>query len=525
MRFSRRVAMYALILAVSSLVGGWFGPTLTAASSGEEVDQSVRTFTKVFDLVEANFADPVSSEKAFYDGAIPGMLRTLDPHSNFFDPKEMQLFREGQRGQYFGVGMLVGLRNGRVTVMHPFLGSPAKKAGLRPADAIIAVNGKNTERMGTSEVVDLLKGPRGTPVKVTVKREGVENPITFDLVRDEVVRPSVPVAAWARRGVAYIKIEQFNENTSKEFEAELKRLGEDQVEGLILDLRDNGGGILQEAVAICERYLEKGQSIVSQRGRIQAERSYVGRRGNNGRRYPIVVMVNRYSASASEIVAGALQDHDRAWVLGDNTFGKGLVQAPYPLSHDCQLLLVVARFYTPSGRLIQRDYSKGTFFDYYYKKDTATRNTRDQRTTDTGRTVYGGGGIAPDEKYTPPALDPFQIQLLGRYAFFYFTARYFGPREATLPKGWEPDDRILAEFRAYLKEKQIPVSDEEFDKHRQWIAQQLKLEMYTMGYGKEESDRVAVLYDPEVDKAIESLPKGKALLERAQKMVAQKHAR
>jgi carboxyl-terminal processing protease len=506
----------ALLIRVAALA--------VAATPNDEMQSNIRLFTKVFEAIETNFADQVVAEKAIYDGAIPGMLRTLDPHSAFYDPKELQKFRENQRGQYYGVGMYVGWRGGNVTVIYPFEGSPAKRAGLRPADRIYRVNGKNLERATVEQVVEQLKGPRGTPVEVSVKRDGVKDLVTFQLVRDQVDRPSVPIALWLRPGVAYVRIESFNENTSKEFEANLKRLGEDKIEGLVLDLRDNPGGILQEAVAISERFLERGQSIVSQRGRISSEKGYAARRGNNGRKYPIVAMVNRGSASASEIVSGALQDHDRAWILGDNTFGKGLVQAPYPLSGDASLLLTIARFYTPSGRLIQRDYSHSSFFEYYYKQNTATRNSRDQKTTDSGRVVYGGGGIAPDEKYAHPKLTRFQSQLLGRGAFFYFTAKWFGPKEAKLPENWEVDDGLIADFRNFLKqEMSIEYKESEFEESYSWIKRQLKLEMLTTGFGKEHSDEVAVLSDPEVGKAVEALPKARALLDKSKRMIAERN--
>jgi carboxyl-terminal processing protease len=521
MRVARRwnrLALPVVVLTLSVVPGSTAPP-----NGADEIQASLRTFTKVFEAVEANFADPVVAEKALYEGAIPGMLRTLDPHSNFFDPKELERFRENQRGQYFGVGMYVGYRNGHVTVMYPFAGSPARKAGLRPGDRLFRVNDKNTEKATVDDVVSMLKGPRGTPVQISVKRDGLDKLVTYNLVRDQVDRPSVPTAIWVRPGTAYIHIESFNENTSREFEAELKRLGEDKIEGLLLDMRDNPGGVLQEAVAISERFLERGQSIVAQRGRISNERAYTARRGNVGRKYPIVVLVSRGSASAAEIVSGALQDHDRAWIFGENTFGKGLVQAPYPLSGDCSLLLTIARFYTPSGRLIQRDYSQGTFFEYYYKQNTATRNSRDQKMTDSGRVVFGGGGIAPDEKWEAPKINKLQAQLLGRGTFFYFTARYFGPKEsATVPENWEVSDELLNEFKTYAQENKVKFEEPEFTENAAWIKRQLKLEILTTALGKERSDQVAAGTDPEVLQAMQALPKARALLDRSKSMMAKR---
>ncbi|MBI4905076.1 MAG: S41 family peptidase [Acidobacteria bacterium] len=521
-RLLRLASIRATAITVVLSVGIAILPAANTVNN-EEIQNSIKTFTKVLDAVEANFADAVKTEKAIYDGAIPGMLRTLDPHSNFFDPTELQRFRENQKGQYFGVGMFVGYRNNHVTVMYPFQGSPAKNAGLRPGDRIFRVNGKSTEKSTVEDVVGMLKGPRGTPVQVSVQRDGLTELVNFELHRDQVDRPSVPTAVWLKQGVAYIRIESFNENTSREFESELKRLGEEKVEGLVIDLRENPGGILQEAVAVTERFLEKGQSVVAQRGRISTERAYTARRGNQGRKYPIVVLVSRGSASASEIVSGALQDHDRAWILGENTFGKGLVQAPYPLSGDCSLLLTIARYYTPSGRLIQRDYSKGTFFEYLYPKNTATRNSRDVKSTDSGRVVYGGGGIAPDEKWENPKLNKFQSMLLGRGAFFYYTAKYFGPKkDAKLPEVWQPDAETMEDFRAFLTERRIPYEESELVTNLDWVKRQLRLEMLTTAIGKEKSDEVAVSSDPEVLRAIESMSRAKALLDKSKRMVAEK---
>src|SRR4051794_18033319 len=420
----RSVWIAGAIIFVFTIAGGMFGPSITGASaatstsSEDDIRQSLKSFTKVLNVVEDNFADKVSPDKTIYKGAIPGMARTLDPHTSFFDPKEFQALRDDQRGHYYGVGMTVAPRNGKTIVIAPFPGSPAYKAGIRPGDAILEVNDKRTDNLSTTEVADLLKGPRGTQVQILIGREGAEKPVIFNIVRDEIPRKSVEDATWVKPGIMYLDVQSFNENTSKEVEDNFRRLGEQNVKGLVLDLRENPGGLLNEGVAVADRFLQKGQTIVSHRGRSSPEKPYIARHGNKGFDYPIVVLVNRYSASAAEIVAGALQDHDRALILGDVTFGKGLVQTVYPLNENTGLALTTAHFYTPSGRLIQRDYSHTSFYNYYYnRKEVDTKSTTDVKMTDSGRTVYGGGGISPDEKFSPPKYSKFQTEVLRKFAF------------------------------------------------------------------------------------------------------------
>ncbi len=522
----RSAVLVPAVIGVSAIVGGIYGPGLTgvaaAASSEDDINGSIKTFTSVYDLVERNFADKVTADKAIYRGAIPGALRTLDPHSSFFDPRDFQLLREDQRGHYYGVGMTVSERSGKTIVIAPFPGSPAYKAGIRPGDAILEVNDKSTEGLTTTEVADLLKGPRGTHVQVVVGRDAHDKPLTFNIVRDEIPRKSVQDAFWLKPGIAYLDIDSFNENTSREMEENLNRLGEQNIKGLVLDLRENPGGLLNEGVAVADHFLQRNQTIVSHRGRASAERPYVARHGAQGRDYPVVVLVNRYSASAAEIVSGALQDHDRAWILGENTFGKGLVQTVYPLNENTGLALTTAKYYTPSGRLIQRDYQHQSFYDYYFHKDLNVKNPQDVKMTDSGRTVYGGGGIAPDEKYEAPTLNKFQTELVRKFAAFDFIAKYFASHTTKLPKTWEPDEEFMTEFHKYLMDKGFQFTEAEFTENRDWMRRRLQSEAYVTAFSMEESRKFLIDTDPMVAKAIDAIPKAKALLESAKRMIVQR---
>src|SRR5438445_3858412 len=332
------------------------------------------------------------------------MLHALDPHSNFFDPKSYSLLREEQRGKYYGVGMTVGPRNNKVIVIAPFLCTPAYRAGIHLSDIIIAVDGKPTDNMSTGDVADLLKGPKGTTVRITVLREGSDKRLDFNVVRDEIPRYSVDLHFLIRPGIGYMHVSGFQETTDHEVAQALDEMGD--LKGLILDLRQNPGGLLSEGVGVADKFLHKGQLIVSHHGRSSPEKRYVAAHGNGGKEFPLVVLVNRGTASAAEIVAGAIQDHDRGLIVGETTFGKGLVQPVYPLSENTGLALTTAKYYTPSGRLIQRDYTGVSLYDYYYHKDAPPQS--EMKSTDSGRPVYGGGGITPDSEVLEPKPNHFQ---------------------------------------------------------------------------------------------------------------------
>jgi carboxyl-terminal processing protease len=452
------------------------------------------------------------------------MLHVLDPHSNFFDPKEYAQLREDQSGKYFGVGMQVGPRNNRVIVIAPFAGTPAYKAGIRPGDIIVAVDGKSTDNMTTADVADLLKGPRNTNVRITMLREGADKPIDFNVVRDEIPRYSVDSHFEIRPGIGYMHISSFQETTGEEVAQTLDRFGD--LKGLILDLRQNPGGVLSEAVATADKFLEKGQVIVSHHGRASAEHVYRATNGNGGKEYPIVVLVNRGSASASEIVAGALQDHDRALIAGETTFGKGLVQTVYPLSDNTGLALTTAHYYTPSGRLIQRDYTGLSLYDYYYNdrdsKNASSTANREVKTTDSGRTVYGGGGINPDDPIPTPKLDRFQTLLYQKYAFFNFAKQYLANHK--VDQNFNVNDDAMQDFRRFLEAQKIDYTEPDLTANADWLKSNIKSEIFTAQFGQEAGQRVLREDDPEVARALELLPQAKALNDGARKIVAEKQA-
>jgi carboxyl-terminal processing protease len=524
----RSILLVLIVILACGFAGAVFAAQRTVNSApGDEAEQNLRTFTNVYSIVEQNYADPVNPDKAIYNGAIPGMLHVLDPHSNFFDPKQYSQLREDQRGKYYGVGMTVGPRNNKIIVIAPFAGTPAYRAGIRPGDVIIAVDGKPTDNMSTAEVADLLKGPRNTNVRITIAREGLDKPLEFNVVRDEIPRYSVDAHFEIKPGIGYLHISSFSETTEAEVSQALDEFGD--LKGLILDLRQNPGGLLSEGVGVADKFLKKGALIVSHHGRASTEKRYVATKGNGGKEYPLVVIVNRGTASAAEIVAGAIQDHDRGLIVGENTFGKGLVQTVYPLSENTGLALTTAKYYTPSGRLIQRDYEGLSLYDYYYNRDAenninnpnAAKEQKEVRVTDSGRTVYGGGGITPDEKIANPKVNKYEIRMLQNYAFFNFAKHYLTGKH--IDKNFEANDEVVQEFRKFLESQKIEYNEAELQENIDWTKAQLKSEIFIGEFGQEEGLKVRAYTDPQVVKALEFLPQAKELADNAHKVVAERN--
>ena len=530
----RRLALLApLVVLVCTWLGGGYGPPLGAASaaSKDQVKVGFEKFAQLLAVVEQNYAEDVDLQHAIFQGAIPNMLRALDPHSQFFSPEAFKHLREEQKGQYAGVGMTIGPRQGRTVVIAPFPKTPAYRAGLRPGDAIVEVDGESTEGWNTTKVAKHLRGPAGTKVRIGIERRGVEGLLEFEVTRARIPRKSVPVASFLQPHVGFIRIATFNETTGKELDRALKKLDEPSLEGLILDLRSNRGGLLSEGVRVSDRFVEKGQTIVSHYGRISEKKVYRAKNGNGGLLYPMIVLVNCDSASASEIVAGALQDHDRALIVGENTFGKGLVQTVYPMAQTVYplmkaagLALTTARYYTPSGRLIQRRYDNISLFNYYSDpcSEQYQPTNSEVRRTDQGRQVFGGGGITPDVVLEDQKLNDFQIALLRTHTAFATYAQEYTLQHPDLAPGWEATDKILEDFRQFLLREKISFTEVDFIQNTEFIRRFLIREVYVSAYDLEEGEKVYYQKDPDVERALKLLPKAQELLHFSQRMVAER---
>jgi carboxyl-terminal processing protease len=523
-----RRALFTLVLffVVCAVVGSVMQRKVGAQSSQDEsqIRDSLKTFTDVYALVEQNYAEPINGDKAdtaIYDGAIPGMLRVLDPHSNFYDPKSYAKMREDQRGHYYGVGMVIQQQGAKVFVITPYENTPSFRAGIRPGDVISAIDGKSADGMSSDLVAKALKGPKGTHVQVTMIREGQAEPLVFDLVRDEIPHPSVDLAYEIKPGVGYIHLTQFQETTAQEVVDAVD--GFSNLHGLVFDLRNNPGGLLSQAVEVCDHLLTKGQTIVSQRGRAYPDQVYTASHGNDGKTFPIVVLVNRNTASAAEIVSGALQDHDRALIAGETTFGKGLVQTVYNLSENTGLALTTYHYYTPSGRLIQRNYTGVSLYDYYYNHagaSAADSTNREVKMTDSGRTVYGGGGITPDEKVEAPKSNDFQDELIYKAAFFHFAAHYLANR--SVDKNFQVDDAVMSDFKQFLTSQNIAWTDNDINGVSDWLKVSIRQYIITSQFGQLQGLRAMADWDPMIQKALSFLPEAQALEDSAHKVLAQK---
>jgi carboxyl-terminal processing protease len=521
MRIMRRYRPFtAVLLAIvlSALIGGIFGRS--ALATDDKVPEHYKTFTAALSAIEGNYVDKIESE-ALVTGAIRGMLSTLDPHSNFFTPREYAQMRERQEGHYYGLGITIVSVDGDITAFRVFEGSPAHRKGIRRGDIISKIGGVDAKGMTTADAQNKLRGPKGTTVHVEIKRRGYSEPIPLDVTRDEVTIPTVPAVFMIDGTTGYIRLQDFGENTDHDLRAALHDLSSKGMRRLLLDIRGNPGGPLDQAIKVANEFLPRGKLIVSTHGRVaNSDQEYRATEDSEFTDIPIVMIANRDSASASEIVTGALQDHDRAYIVGETTFGKALVQSIYRISGGAGLALTTAHYYTPSGRLIQRPWDE-TFDEYqlYRLKDqdaNRPHNPGDLKHTDAGRPVYSGGGIEPDKRVDGP-LEGFNPTKFGRtlYArgeFANYAQKFTAEgdtrinQQATGRRVVKPnfvvDDAMVADFREQLKADKVKIDEDGFKKDLEFIRAMMRYEIDLALFGESDARRHLITVDPQAQAAL-----------------------
>ena len=506
------------------------------------LDHLSRDYVAAIDLIRENYVEEVEYE-ALTTTAIQGMLRTLDPHSNYYDRKAFEEMRMEQRSQYYGIGASILGRHRGVYIIETFKDTPAAVGGLRYGDQIIAIDGKSTETWNSDQVRDNLRGELGVEVKVTVRRAGVAEPLTMTLDRAAVDLPSISGYYIVKPGVGYVALSRgFHSTTSDELTSAISALKAQGMNSLLLDLRGNPGGFLEQAIRVADKFLQRGQVILSVRGRGRVgDRDWPAESGMP-ETFPMVVLIDDGSASASEIVAGAIQDHDRGMIVGEPSFGKGLVQTIYPLFGGAGLTLTTARYYTPSGRLIQRDYSNGSSYEYHFRRTANGANTppaphNDMRRTDTGRAVYGGGGIDPDIKVDAPTFSDAQ-GTIWTTGLFMFVRELMAGRVATAPGfkreaiefDHQPqpgefliDDQIMKAYRDFMvdfleKNHDVSLSMKAVDENFEWARQKIREEALIAAYGVDTQRRMTADIDTQLQRAIAEIPQSAQLADRARKL-------
>jgi carboxyl-terminal processing protease len=519
MKRSWRIA--AILLFILALVaGGVLGDRLLALT--DQTRDTLRLYTELVNVAHDRYGADVSYRDLVF-ASIQGMIHTLDPHTNFLQAEDYQGMREKQQTTYYGLGILVGPRNGLLTVIAPLAGTPAARMGIQPGDVISTIEGEPTETMSLDEAVQKLKGPKGTQVRITIARRGIDKPIEMAVTRAEIPQTTVRETYMITPTTGYVQVTEFGRGTGNEMAEAIDKLKGQGMKQLLIDLRNNGGGLLDPAIEISEELLPEGSTIVETRGRTRdSQQTYrvTGRRSHFD--MPVVVLVNEGTASASEIVAGAVQDHDRGLIVGEPSWGKGLVQTVYNLAYGTGLALTTAKYYTPSGRLIQRDYS--SYWDYLFTRSdagspeiTGKKVQQDQVfKTDLGRKVYGGGGITPDVVVVDDKLSAAEQFLLARNAYTNFAVDY-SRRHPVKSADWKPGPDALKDFHDWLVHESIATAQEVDDAlaqpaAREYALLQIRGEMMNIAFGQEARHRALAAGDKQLSAALGLFDRAAALL-------------
>lgn len=473
------------------------------ADDEAELARLIKQLTAAYHAVEENYADPVVPEQAFYGGAIPGLLRSLDPFSSFLDPEQFQSLKEMQQSVQKGFGSVVSIGAGRVVVLQTLPGTPSARAGLSAGDEFVEINGYRLDRLELEQLVELLRQSRQRQAQLSVRRPGVATLMNFVLTPAELAAPSVSRAFFLRPGIGYIKVESFEEGTAEELRKALDKLGGAQLHGLVLDLRDNPGGVLPAAIEMAVMFLKPGQVILSIRGRAgpkdpsdaPGEQIKVPENAKP-LDFPLAILINGKTASAAEIVSGALQDHDRATIVGEPSFGKGLVQRVFELSESTGLALTTALYFTPSGRSIQRPLAQ--------LKKAVGDNAAPTYRTASGRTVKGGGGIVPDVAAAPEGFTPFRAALEASGVFLSYAQRYTAEHRDT-PATFDVTPELLDDFQVFASERNIRPSLSEWSASRDYIRSRLKTEIFNLAFGVDKGDEIEAQRDAQIQAAVKAV--------------------
>jgi carboxyl-terminal processing protease len=530
MRRYRSVSIAVFAVAFCALVGGFYGRSALAVE--DQVPDQYKVFTAALNAVEANYVGTVESDRLVY-GAITGMLQTLDPHSSFMDPRTYAQMRERQEGRYYGLGITIAVVDGEITVVSLFEGSPAYQKGLRRGDIIAKIEGEETKGWTSDDAVRKLRGPKGTPVRISLKRSGFDQLIDLAVIRDEIHIPTVPASFMLDPQSGYVRLSEFGENTDQELGQALRALQRQGMKRLVLDLRNNPGGALDQAIKVANRFLPRGAMVVYTRGRVpNSDQDYRATESSDYLNIPMVTLTNRSSASASEIVSGALQDHDRSLIVGETTFGKALVQSVYRVSEGAGVAVTTAHYYTPSGRLIQRPWDD-SFDEYltYTMRDqdpNKVHSAEDLKLTDAGRKVYSGGGIEPDRRFDGPieGFNPtrFGRTINARNIFDVYAQRFTrkgdtriaqtptaSPRE--LSPGFEVTDAMVTEFRELIDKSKIKIDEADWQKDLPFIRAMIRYEIDLDLFGVEAARKDLVKSDPQLQFALTLFPEAQRLLD------------
>jgi carboxyl-terminal processing protease len=507
--------LFVLLFFLAVLTGGVIYDDLSA-SNGDDPYRAIKLLNEAIHQVSDKYVDPIPSD-SLYMRALEGMLLSLDPYSQLLSPSEYNDLRIHTQGNYEGLGIRIDIVDNVLTVISPIEGTPAYKAGLRAGDQILLVDGVSTEGWSEEKAVQELRGPQGSEVKLTIGRDGLDEPILADITRKAIKLSAVPYAFMLDDGIGYVRFTQFSEHGRDEIQDAIRDLERQGMRAMILDVRQNPGGLLDQAIEVSDLFLPKGVEIVSTKGRVaESDRQYSARDNNDFSVHPMVLLIDNGSASASEILAGALQDHDRALIVGETSWGKGLVQSLFSLDDGYFLKLTTARYYTPSGRSIQRNdeielaSSQGLPSEAgVLENETASIPDSLVYDTDMGRTVYGGGGVMPDVVVKAEKLSEVSTQFLEqafrKNAFFSFAVHYHGSYPS-LPKTFAPDDGLMEEFRTYLRqEKGIDFSDEAFDAENDYVRDYLRYTLISQYHGEGVARQAVMEADLPLAMAVELL--------------------